>query len=72
FPAIRKKIRELGASYIFNELERCNLTLVREFYTNWDTIIRKEYKGQAQRTGGAIHSQEVQCFLRDTCSRPFK
>ncbi|MCE2055625.1 hypothetical protein HAX54_043046, partial [Datura stramonium] len=37
FPAIHEKIRELGASYIFNEPERCNLTLVREFYTNWDT-----------------------------------
>ncbi|MCD9638116.1 hypothetical protein HAX54_021847, partial [Datura stramonium] len=27
FPAFRKKIRELGAGYIFNEMERCNLTL---------------------------------------------
>ncbi|MCD9638169.1 hypothetical protein HAX54_021943, partial [Datura stramonium] len=28
FPTIRDKIRELGAGYIFNEPERCNLTLV--------------------------------------------
>ncbi|MCE0482304.1 hypothetical protein HAX54_040970, partial [Datura stramonium] len=27
FPAIGDKIRELGTGYIFNELERCNLTL---------------------------------------------
>ncbi|MCE2055653.1 hypothetical protein HAX54_043098, partial [Datura stramonium] len=44
FPAIRKKIGELGASYIFNELERCNLTLVREFYTNWDTLFENSTK----------------------------
>ncbi|MCD7456695.1 hypothetical protein HAX54_032778, partial [Datura stramonium] len=30
FLAIRDKICELGVGYIFNELERCNLTLVRE------------------------------------------
>ncbi|MCD7448413.1 hypothetical protein HAX54_041904, partial [Datura stramonium] len=35
FLAIQDKIRELGASYIFNKPERCNLTLVREFYANW-------------------------------------
>ncbi|MCD7470843.1 hypothetical protein HAX54_011006 [Datura stramonium] len=40
FPDIRHKIHELGAGYIFNEPERCNLTLVREFYANWDTSFR--------------------------------
>ncbi|MCD7455261.1 hypothetical protein HAX54_027564, partial [Datura stramonium] len=35
YPAILEKIRELGAGYIFNEPERCNLTLVTEFYANW-------------------------------------
>ncbi|MCD7453323.1 hypothetical protein HAX54_020565, partial [Datura stramonium] len=44
FPAIRKKICELGAGYIFNEPERCNLTLVREFYANWDTSFRESTK----------------------------
>ncbi|MCD9639486.1 hypothetical protein HAX54_024057, partial [Datura stramonium] len=37
FPAIRDKVREWGLGYIFAELEECNLTLVREFYDNWDT-----------------------------------
>ncbi|MCD9639028.1 hypothetical protein HAX54_023273, partial [Datura stramonium] len=37
FPAIRDKVRELGLGYIFVELEECNLTLVREFYANWET-----------------------------------
>ncbi|MCD9640903.1 hypothetical protein HAX54_026638, partial [Datura stramonium] len=37
FPVIRDKIHELGAGFIFNEMERCNLTLVRQFYANWDT-----------------------------------
>ncbi|MCE3050359.1 hypothetical protein HAX54_047051, partial [Datura stramonium] len=38
------KIRELGAGYIFNEPERCNLTLVREFYANWDTSFGESTK----------------------------
>ncbi|MCE0481133.1 hypothetical protein HAX54_038598 [Datura stramonium] len=44
FIAIRDKIRELGAGYITNEPERCNLTLVREFYTNWDTSLGERTK----------------------------
>ncbi|MCD9560159.1 hypothetical protein HAX54_018640, partial [Datura stramonium] len=36
-PTIRDKVRELGLDYIFAELEECNITLVREFYANWDT-----------------------------------
>ncbi|MCE3049572.1 hypothetical protein HAX54_045183, partial [Datura stramonium] len=44
FPVIEDKIRKLGAGYVFNELERCNLTLVREFYTNWDTSFRERTK----------------------------
>ncbi|MCD7453958.1 hypothetical protein HAX54_022770 [Datura stramonium] len=44
FPAIRDKIRELGAGYIFNESKRCNLTSVREFYTNWDNSFRESTK----------------------------
>ncbi|MCD9645985.1 hypothetical protein HAX54_035475, partial [Datura stramonium] len=44
FSAIRDKIYELGASYIFNELERHNLTLVREFYANWDTSFKESTK----------------------------
>ncbi|MCD7447750.1 hypothetical protein HAX54_033540, partial [Datura stramonium] len=35
FPATRNKICELGASYIFNKPEKCNLTLVRKLYANW-------------------------------------
>ncbi|MCD9639078.1 hypothetical protein HAX54_023362, partial [Datura stramonium] len=34
FSAIRDKKRELGECYIFNELEKCNVTLAREFYEN--------------------------------------
>ncbi|MCE3214652.1 hypothetical protein HAX54_052973, partial [Datura stramonium] len=44
FPTIWDKIRELGVGYIFNELNRCNLTLVREFYANWDTSFRESTK----------------------------
>ncbi|MCD7471542.1 hypothetical protein HAX54_012035, partial [Datura stramonium] len=44
FPVIRDKIHELGADYIFNEPERCNLTLVREFYTNWETSFEESTK----------------------------
>ncbi|MCE2055168.1 hypothetical protein HAX54_042091, partial [Datura stramonium] len=44
FPAIQEKIRELGAGYVFNEPERCNLTLVREFYANWDASFEKSTK----------------------------
>ncbi|MCD7467817.1 hypothetical protein HAX54_005459, partial [Datura stramonium] len=38
------KIRELGVGYIFNEPERYNLTLVRNFYTNWDTSFGESTK----------------------------
>ncbi|MCD9558590.1 hypothetical protein HAX54_016032, partial [Datura stramonium] len=34
FLALPKKIRELGASYIFNESKMCNVTFLREFYEN--------------------------------------
>ncbi|MCD7472020.1 hypothetical protein HAX54_012846, partial [Datura stramonium] len=44
FPAIRKNIHELGAGYIFNKSKRCNLTLVRKFYANWDTSFKKSIK----------------------------
>ncbi|MCD9644942.1 hypothetical protein HAX54_033488, partial [Datura stramonium] len=44
FPAILEKICELEAGYIFNELEWCNLTLVREFYANWDTPLGESTK----------------------------
>ncbi|MCE3216389.1 hypothetical protein HAX54_006325, partial [Datura stramonium] len=44
FPSFRDKICELGASYIFHEPERCNLTLVREFYANWDTSFGESTK----------------------------
>ncbi|MCD9637603.1 hypothetical protein HAX54_020981, partial [Datura stramonium] len=44
FSAIRDKIHELGVGYSFNEPERCSLTLVREFYTNWDTLFGESTK----------------------------
>ncbi|MCD9638553.1 hypothetical protein HAX54_022576, partial [Datura stramonium] len=44
FPVIRENIQGLGAGYIFNESERCNLILVREFYTNWDTSFENSTK----------------------------
>ncbi|MCD7448019.1 hypothetical protein HAX54_036839, partial [Datura stramonium] len=40
----KEKIRELGATYIFNETERCNHTLVRKFYANWDTSFGESTK----------------------------
>ncbi|MCD7469109.1 hypothetical protein HAX54_007907, partial [Datura stramonium] len=36
-PTIKEKLHELGVGYIFGEPLECNLTLVREFYVNWDT-----------------------------------
>ncbi|MCD7451902.1 hypothetical protein HAX54_013981, partial [Datura stramonium] len=36
FPTIRDKLCELGVGYIFAEPEECNLTLVMDFYANWD------------------------------------
>ncbi|MCD9644162.1 hypothetical protein HAX54_032179 [Datura stramonium] len=44
FPDIQEKICELGAGYIFTKLERCNLTLVRELYANWDTLFGESTK----------------------------
>ncbi|MCD7452524.1 hypothetical protein HAX54_017279, partial [Datura stramonium] len=44
FSAILDKIRELGAGFIFNESERCNFTLAREFYANWDTSFGERNK----------------------------
>ncbi|MCD9642229.1 hypothetical protein HAX54_028920, partial [Datura stramonium] len=44
FLAIPDNTRELGAGYIFNEPESCNLTLVREFYANWNTSFRERTK----------------------------
>ncbi|MCE3049884.1 hypothetical protein HAX54_046059, partial [Datura stramonium] len=38
------KIHELGVCYIFNESEKCHLTLVREFYENWDTSFGERTK----------------------------
>ncbi|MCD9637559.1 hypothetical protein HAX54_020926 [Datura stramonium] len=38
FPAIREKIRELGAGYIFNKLDRCNLTLVLDCNRWYDDV----------------------------------
>ncbi|MCE2055045.1 hypothetical protein HAX54_041830, partial [Datura stramonium] len=37
FPTTLDKVLLLGLGYIFAEPEKCNLTLVREFYANWDT-----------------------------------
>ncbi|MCD7469290.1 hypothetical protein HAX54_008221, partial [Datura stramonium] len=43
-------ILELGLGYVFAELEECSLTLMREFYSNWDTSFgeRKKVKIQGQ------------------------
>ncbi|MCD7460817.1 hypothetical protein HAX54_044496, partial [Datura stramonium] len=43
FPTIQYKICELGVGYIFNESERCNLTLAMN-YENWDTSLTKSTK----------------------------
>ncbi|MCD9638848.1 hypothetical protein HAX54_023008, partial [Datura stramonium] len=52
FLAIQEKIRELGAGYIFNEPERCNLTFGEGILHKLGYLIRREYKGHDERTGG--------------------
>ncbi|MCD9642327.1 hypothetical protein HAX54_029038 [Datura stramonium] len=47
FPSIKDKLRELGVGYIFAEIEECNFTLMREFYTNWDTSFGESTKAVA-------------------------
>ncbi|MCD9640822.1 hypothetical protein HAX54_026482, partial [Datura stramonium] len=44
FPTIQDKLHVLGVGYIFAELEECNLTLVRDFYANWDTSFVEKTK----------------------------
>ncbi|MCD9638390.1 hypothetical protein HAX54_022331, partial [Datura stramonium] len=44
FPVVRDKLHKLGVGYIFAKLEECNLTLVREFYENWDTLFGERTK----------------------------
>ncbi|MCE0482520.1 hypothetical protein HAX54_041331, partial [Datura stramonium] len=34
----------LGLGYVFAKLEDCNLTLVREFYADWDTSFGESTK----------------------------
>ncbi|MCD7470506.1 hypothetical protein HAX54_010431 [Datura stramonium] len=48
FPTISDTIRVLGLVYVFAELEECNLTLVKEFYTNWNTSHRESTKNKVQ------------------------
>ncbi|MCE2056068.1 hypothetical protein HAX54_044007 [Datura stramonium] len=48
FPTIWDNIRELGLGYSFSKQEECNLTLVREFYANWNTSYKR-----AQRLRGS-------------------
>ncbi|MCE3217059.1 hypothetical protein HAX54_010201, partial [Datura stramonium] len=44
YPTICDTIRELGLGYVFVEPEECNLTLVMEFYANWDTSFGERTK----------------------------
>ncbi|MCD7455739.1 hypothetical protein HAX54_029383 [Datura stramonium] len=44
FPAIQDKPRELVVGYIFAKPGEWNLTLVKEFYSNWDTSFRESTK----------------------------
>ncbi|KAH0679451.1 hypothetical protein KY284_020536 [Solanum tuberosum] len=37
FPHIHAQVRALGLHYIFVDQGKCNLSLVREFYVNWNT-----------------------------------
>ncbi|MCD9643254.1 hypothetical protein HAX54_030552, partial [Datura stramonium] len=43
-PTICDTIFELGLGYVLVEPEECNLTLVREFYTNLDTSFGESTK----------------------------
>ncbi|MCD7469883.1 hypothetical protein HAX54_009295, partial [Datura stramonium] len=51
--AIRDKIHDFGVGYIIAEPKECNVTLVREFYANWDTSFgestKVKIKGQLVR-----------------------
>ncbi|MCE2055538.1 hypothetical protein HAX54_042842 [Datura stramonium] len=58
FPAIRDKLHQLGVEYIFAKIEECNLTLVREFYENWDTSLR-EHQIEDKGSGRAVHLQKA-------------
>ncbi|MCE3215660.1 hypothetical protein HAX54_003145, partial [Datura stramonium] len=53
FPTIRDKVRKLGLGYIFVESEECNLTLVSEFYANWDTSFGESTKVKIR--GQVVH-----------------
>uniref|UniRef100_M1DZ04 Uncharacterized protein n=1 Tax=Solanum tuberosum TaxID=4113 RepID=M1DZ04_SOLTU len=37
FPHIHAQVRALGLHYIFVDQGKCNMSLVREFYVNWNT-----------------------------------
>ncbi|MCE3049385.1 hypothetical protein HAX54_044734, partial [Datura stramonium] len=57
FAAIRDKLCELGVGYIFPKKEECNLTLVREFYANWDTSFG-ESTSEDKGSGRAVYLQK--------------
>ncbi|MCD9639402.1 hypothetical protein HAX54_023914, partial [Datura stramonium] len=44
FPTIHDKVHEFGLGYICVDPEECNLTLVKEFYTNWNTSFGESNK----------------------------
>lgn len=45
FPHNPSQINALGLLYVFMDQGRCNLSLVREFYMNWNTHRFEVYKG---------------------------
>ncbi|MCD9638943.1 hypothetical protein HAX54_023166, partial [Datura stramonium] len=54
FPTIRDSVFCLGLGFMFSKLSKCNLTLVREFYANWNAThgssTRVDVKGQEMKT----------------------
>ncbi|MCD9646360.1 hypothetical protein HAX54_036132, partial [Datura stramonium] len=63
FTAIQEKICELGVGYSFNEPERCNLTLVRKFYTNWDTSFGESTKVKIKEQVVRFMAKRFNAFL---------
>ncbi|MCD7463839.1 hypothetical protein HAX54_051517, partial [Datura stramonium] len=56
FPAIREKIWELGAGYIFNEPERCNLTLKQPYRDIRHTLCGEHSSARWERDQNGTHS----------------
>ncbi|MCD9639125.1 hypothetical protein HAX54_023478, partial [Datura stramonium] len=39
FPTVRDTVHGLGLGFVFSETSECKLTLMQEFYSNWNTTL---------------------------------